>query len=197
VKDRLDKAAQSVQGQTPKPEWLVAPEPVAAPRPMMSAAAGDATPAEVRWYLPTWSERLRLMGWRNVLWIGPALVLFAFFIAPLAAGHGLYAFVEWVPYWKLVMIAVALPITLAFAESRKALQHRTDPFCIHCGYSAIGLPDGHACPECGAIFSHAHSAEYRRDPHWYIERLKHARDLPRADVPFEAGANRVENADGV
>jgi hypothetical protein len=185
VKDRIDRAARSVQGQTPTPEWIKGNESVASPR--------ASTPADARWYLPTLGERLQLMGWRNLLWILP-LVLVAMpmvlFGAWFAAWAGFW-------YWKLLILALGLPITVLIDQARKAVRLRTDPFCIHCGYSAEGLPDGHPCPECASILDRALSEEYRRDPHWFIRRQKMSAQLPAADKPFEAGTNRVDNADGV
>ncbi|MFT3788279.1 MAG: hypothetical protein QM770_19260 [Tepidisphaeraceae bacterium] len=184
-RDDLDRAAKSVEGQTPAPQWLVSPESFASPR-------GGRVP-DIGWYLPTWTERLRLMGWRNLLWIGPVV------IAGLLAVLGPWVLTSafWWGWWKLIVTLVVLPFSIALAQSRHILRKREDPFCIHCGYSAIGLPDGHACPECGEPFSHAQCAEYRRDPHWYIERHRRAHIVPAPDVPFEAGKNRRENPDGL
>ena len=80
---------------------------------------------------------------------------------------------------------------------RTAVRQRPDPFCIHCGYSLTGLPDGHRCPECGRTFSFRVIEEYRRDSHWFIQRYKMRHDLPVAEVPFAAGeVRRARSRDG-
>jgi hypothetical protein len=93
-------------------------------------------------------------------------------------------------WWKLEVFAVALPITLAIGASKNIVARRKEPFCIHCGYELTGLPDHHNCPECGRPFCFAIIDEYRRDPHWFIERYNKRHEIPRADVPFQAGAVR-------
>jgi hypothetical protein len=52
------------------------------------------------------------------------------------------------------------------------------------------LPDGHNCPECGRPFKLSVIEEYRRDPNWFIKRHRSSKELPMADVPFDAGKVR-------
>ena len=136
--------------------------------------------SDERWYLPGWGERLRLMGWRNVLWLLPA-GLVAGVIALWWIG-----IVPWSLLWasKFLILAFALPFGAAIRQSAVALQRRADPFCIHCGYSLVGRDETQPCPECGAIVSEAMCRDYQRDPHWYIARHHSRGENPPADVPL-------------
>jgi hypothetical protein len=138
-----------------------------------------------RWYKPTLSETARLLGWRWVLCL------------PLVALIGLLMVRPWLVWqmliggWKLILFAVAIPLTAFGSAARNVIRRRKDMFCIHCGYSLTGLPDGHRCPECGQPFSHALIDEYRRDPDFFVQRQKAIKTLPPVEqVPFEAGPVR-------
>ena len=137
--------------------------------------------ADRRWYLPSWSERLRLMGWRLIYFVPLVLVVPLIVLLPIL----IFA------WWKLLVLAIALPLSAAVHAARRAIGQRKEPFCIHCGYDLTGLTDGGRCPECGARFSHAQIEEYRRDPHWFIKRQYWNRQAPRG-TPFVAGSVRSE-----
>jgi predicted RNA-binding Zn-ribbon protein involved in translation (DUF1610 family) len=175
-----------------RPDWLLTGENTASPSQLRPS-----DPDDVRWYLPTWKERLKLMGWRNVLWL-PSIALVGFLIFALPQGR--YMHLQylgfWLSWWKPLAILIIVPFTMALARARTALKDRKDPFCIHCGYSLLGLDEGHACPECGEATSHAISREYQRDPHWFIRRYHTQHEIPRADKPFEVGEYRGSQGDG-
>jgi hypothetical protein len=142
--------------------------------------------ADEMWYLPSFSETARLLGWRWILLLPAGLLAVALLIVPLHPG--LIQFLD--ASWKLAIIVIALPFTLFAKQARSILQARRDPFCIHCGYGLTGLPDHHQCPECGRPYSLAIVEEYRRDPHWFIQRYRNRHNLPPRDVPFDAGTVR-------
>ncbi|MGH7180215.1 MAG: hypothetical protein ACREJC_22745 [Tepidisphaeraceae bacterium] len=164
--------------------------PVVPPAPSGASPAGvDARPGEdVPWWLPSHREIAIEFGWRWILFAPAAIILFAILLIPLRPGYAQLL----VPFWKLIVILVGIPTALALRSMRTVVQRRTEPFCIHCGYALIGLPDGQRCPECGRQFSHAIIDEYRRDPRWFIKRWKMHHQLPRADVPFSAGSVRTK-----
>lgn len=146
-------------------------------------------PKEVRWYLPTWGESARLFGWR---WI---------YFAPAAALLVLAIMMPWVVllgwivlWWKLISIAIFVPGVAIIEGAKNIIRRRSEPFCIHCGYTLEGLPDHHVCPECGETYSFHVIDEYRRDPHWFISRYKQRGGMPAADVPFEAGRTQVRRS---
>ena len=152
-------------------------------------AVGD----EVRWYMPGWGETARLLGWRWVLFL-PAALLAGLLVITVMHPFLLQLLVGW---WKLWVLAVAVPMAAAMNAARHAIRSRKDPFCIHCGYGLTGLPPEYTCPECGSAYSHRLIEEYRRDPHWFIQRYRAGRDLPRAEAPFHAGpVRRRRSRDG-
>ena len=141
--------------------------------------ADRAEEAVRRWYLPGWGERLRLMGWRVIYFVPLLFVLATALLVP-------WLVLFW---WKLVVVAVALPLGAAMAAAKHALRLRKEPFCIHCGYTMLGLPDGHRCPECGVPFHRHEMEDYQRDPHWYIKRRRRQAEAPRS-AAFHAGPKR-------
>jgi hypothetical protein len=142
---------------------------------------------ELRWYLPTWSERIRLMGWRNLLWLPTVLLILLFMSLPWMWPGVLQLLLGW---WQIWIALVALPLVAAAEATRHVLRLRRDPFCIHCGYSLTGLPEGHNCPECGQPFHFGVMEDYRRDPHWFIERFRRRNDIPQRGPTIVAGTPR-------
>jgi len=146
---------------------------------------------DVPWWTPSWSEVLAHLGWRW-LWFLPAvaLVLTILIILPLRPTYVQVVFA----FWKPLIMAVVLPSVMAVRAMKTIVQRRKEAFCIHCGYTLEGLPDGHRCPECGRQFSLAVIDEYRRDPQWFVKRWKmHHEMLPPADVPFDVGPARAQS----
>jgi hypothetical protein len=138
-----------------------------------------------RWYKPSISETAGLLGWRWV-YVAPLVLLIATLVAfPAAAVPVL------INGWKLIIFAVALPLAAFANAARNVVGNRKDPFCIHCGYSLVGLPDNHRCPECGQPYQWQLIDEYRRDPGFFVQRHKAVRTLPPPDhAPFAAGQHR-------
>jgi hypothetical protein len=125
-----------------------------------AARADEAAP----FWTPSWAHVFRYLGWRTLL------------VLPSVAAAILLAWLlmqRW--YWNAsgpfaeLLVAVALvPAPGFYWAVRRIVRRRKDPFCIHCGYTLLGLPDGHHCPECGRRFSLALVNEYRRDPHRFV-----------------------------
>jgi hypothetical protein len=160
--------------------------------PLTQASPAQMRPrdaSDIRWYKPSWSEIARLMGWRWLLFL-PAVALMALMVmAPLTS---IFIF-----GWKLMVIAVGLPGGYLIRTSRTIIRSRSEPFCIHCGYDLSNLPDNYICPECGEAYSHQIIDEYRRDPHWFIQRYSAHQELPRANAPFHAlPSKRRKSRDG-
>src|SRR5947208_142241 len=141
-------------------------------------------PADVRWYKPGFEETLKLMSWRWIYFLPAIAMVLVLFALPRQLLFSQLIYV----WWKILLIAVALPIGAFINAAKNIVRIRTEPFCIHCGYDLTNLPDNYICPECGEQYSHRVIEEYRRDPHWFIERYKKRGEIPAVDVPFAAGA---------
>jgi hypothetical protein len=129
------------------------------------------------------------MGWRWLLFLPAVALAMLMVLVPVSS---IFIF-----GWKLMVIAVALPAGYLIKASRTIIRNRAEPFCIHCGYDLSNLPDNYICPECGEPYSHKVIDEYRRDPHWFIQRYSAHRKLPQADVPFDAmPSKRRKSRDG-
>ena len=160
---------------------------VAPPVSVSSPHQVDAQPGEdVPWWRPSAGEVARHLGWRWIYFVPAAALIVGACFLPLYRG-----LLQVLPgLWKPIVIVVMLPLTAAIKSVKQIVQHRKDPFCIHCGYTLVGLPDGHRCPECGRQFSLATIDEYRRDPHWFVKRWKLMQSVPAADRAFDAGPVR-------
>jgi hypothetical protein len=138
--------------------------------------------AEPPWYLPGPRETAKLFGWRWIFFLPAVGLLVLLFWIPLRPGL-IQLLVAW---WKLWFIAVAVPVGIAINSAKHIIRARREPFCIHCGYGLVGLPEEYTCPECGRPYSRRVIDEYRQDPHWFIQRYRMAMKMPKADTPFEA-----------
>jgi hypothetical protein len=146
---------------------------------------------DVPWWTPSWQDRARAVGWKWVFAL-PAAIVIGLMVASLWYGHLFLGL--WFGGIKIVMLCLAVPVALLLEVVRGVMAGRTDPFCIHCGYSLDGLPDHHICPECGRPYSFALIDEYRRDPHWFIRRHKMRHQMPDRDAPFLAGPVRSKKS---
>jgi hypothetical protein len=164
---------------------------------MVHASPVDAAPgpeAADRWWRPAPADVLRHLGWRWVL-VLPAVCVVGFLVAAFFY-PALFQLLFWVGL-KWGILALALPFMLLGDLVRRAAQQRHDPFCIHCGYTLIGLPAEGRCPECGSAYTPQLIEEYRRDPQWFIQRYRARHQLPRGDTPFDAGpVRRRKSRDG-
>ncbi len=148
---------------------------------------------ELRWYKPGVAETVRAMGWRWIYFL-PALLVLALLIA---IPFHLILLQFLVPWIKIIIFAVAIPVGVALKGAKELVKQRKEPFCIHCGYVLTGLPDHHNCPECGRKYNFRLIEEYRRDPQWFIERYRRQKLLPKREMPFEAGSvRRKRSRDG-
>jgi hypothetical protein len=149
--------------------------------------------SDVPFWKPDLIDTMRHLGWRWIMFLPAIALMVAIFTLPF------YGFTFALLYGggKLLLFCFGIAATTAGKAIKDAMKQRTDPFCIHCGYDLIGLPDGHNCPECGRPFSLALIDEYRRDPNWFIQRYKLGRNQPRAQEPFLAGpVRRKKSRDG-
>jgi hypothetical protein len=55
-----------------------------------------------------------------------------------------------IPIWSLALLT-GVPTAWMFRTDRKRRRGEREGLCAKCGYDLRGLPDGRACPECGAV----------------------------------------------
>ena len=169
--------------------------------PLVIRAPGD-IPADpdgkLTWWRPGWRDVAAQIGWG---WLGlaPLLLLLLLLLATVVFPQ-LFVMV-WVWGFKVWLFIVGLAITIAAQAIRTATHKRIDPFCIHCGYGLSGLPDHYRCPECGRPYSLELIEEYRRDPHWFVERWKMGKGRVPGSVGIDArraapGTKRGRSRDG-
>lgn len=127
--------------------------------------------AQTSFWLPDWKQSLRLLGWRWIYVVGLAILVA--FLAWVLMFRGRFLILSFSGLIvKGIIFMVAGAVSLLVYLRKGAIRLRTDPFCIHCGYSLEGHQDGAICPECGLRASFRVCDEYRRDPHWFIERYR-------------------------
>jgi hypothetical protein len=163
-------------------EHVLPPQVVATP-----SHAVRESPDSIQWWRPSWGDVARSVGWRWIL-LTPAVGLVLLYAASW------YVFIPggllWLLEVKLAIFVASIAVSLAAYVARRAARARQEPFCIYCGYNLTGLPDNYRCPECGRPYTWRLIDEYRRDPHWFIERWRIQQNLPTALTPFEAGPVR-------
>ncbi len=135
------------------------------------------------WWQPTWGDIARRLGWRWVYIVPLVLLLLVIVWAMFSR----YWFFNLLWYGgKLWLWLGAVAVGAVVQAIRQATSSRTDPFCIHCGYTLAGLPDQHICPECGRRYSFELIKQYQQDPRWFQQRWKLQHGNPQA-MPFQAG----------
>jgi hypothetical protein len=162
-------------------------EPVASPGELRRLSH-EANPP---WWTPSWADRARAIGWKWIFAL-PAVLVIGLLAGSWFRGELL------IPLWflgaKIILLCLAVPIVLLLEVVRSVTARRTDPFCIHCGYTLQGLPDDHTCPECGRRYNFRLVEEYRRDPRWFIQRYQAHDTHPMSSAPFHAGAVRSKRS---
>jgi hypothetical protein len=149
---------------------------------------------DVPFWTPGWQDIMKQMGWRWLLLVPAALLIASIVMLPWRLK---FMNVLWLTGGKLPLLMLGGAFGIVGTAIRSIVRTRKDPFCIHCGYSLTGLPDGHNCPECGRPFSLQLIDEYRRDPQWFVKRYRNRGDIPIADAPFDAGpVRRQKSRDG-
>jgi hypothetical protein len=122
---------------------------------------------KIVWWRPSIRELLRQAGWAcwmilvSPLALGVALIAAAHFVGTDAIILG------WLGV-RILLLWLIVPF-VAWGHLRlKAMHRRPDPYCVHCGYTLLGMPEEGKCPECGKPFRMKVIDMFRRDPQWVM-----------------------------
>ncbi|HEY2588401.1 MAG TPA: hypothetical protein VGI81_21855 [Tepidisphaeraceae bacterium] len=141
------------------------------------------------WWRPPWGQLLRHAGWWWVLLVGPLAVGSALLTVAILGGRP-YAVCSWLGIRVVTAWLIIPPI--AWGSLRlKVMRLRTDPYCIHCGYTLIGLPEEGKCPECGRPYRMKVVEMFRRDPQWVMAWWRLSGRPPTVER-FEQGHRRKD-----
>jgi hypothetical protein len=115
------------------------------------------------WWRPPARDVIRQMTWRWALLL-PVSLAVGLIVAAHVRSHD-QTFLAYLGI-KLLVITFLLPALMWDHFRQRAIRARTDPFCIHCGWTLRGLPQEGRCPECGQPYRMKVVEMYRRDPQW-------------------------------
>ena len=159
----------------------MAPPPLDALSPDFLTVFDVGTP----WWRPGFADIARTIGWRWIILLPlGALIVgapFMLFMMPAQLSGNLLG-----TEIKLLMLAIGGLISIVLWAMKNVVRSRKDDFCIHCGYSVVGLGEEGHCPECGRHFSLLLIREFKKDPHFFVDRWRALKDAPKTE-PFLAG----------
>lgn len=140
------------------------------------------------WWRPRMADIAKVIGWRFIFLI-PALALVIgipvmMVYAPRASSQMLGMEI------KLLLFSIGVCISTVIWAMKNVTKARKDYFCIHCGYTVDGLADKGTCPECGRGFSRGMIEEYKKDPHFFVDRWRAVKTAPKFK-PFAAGQGKT------
>ena len=142
------------------------------------ASASRHRPKIVFWR-PTIRQVLGRAGWVWVATVLPVVLTGTMIVLGFLGGRP-YALLWWVGL-RLLLISLALPFLLWDHLTTKVYQTRQDPFCLHCGYTVLGLPEEGTCPECGKPYRMSVIHMFRHDPQWVIASWRFEGRAPSAE----------------
>lgn len=117
----------------------------------------------VTWWRPPARDVFRQITWRWALLL-PVGVALGLIVAAHFRSRD-QAFLGYLGI-KLLVITLLVPALMWDHFRHRAIRARTDPFCVHCGWTLRGLPREGRCPECGAGYRMKVVEMYRLDPQW-------------------------------
>jgi hypothetical protein len=140
---------------------------------------------ETPWWRPGAADIAKTIGWRWVIVLPlTALVIALPMLAVMAPTRVQPQLIS--SEIKILSLSIGGVVSIVMWAIRNVVKERKDEFCIHCGYCVEGLGESGQCPECGRSFHLKLIAEYKKDPHFFVDRWRALRDAPKA-TPFLAG----------
>ena len=154
--------------------------------PVIGGIDGTVGAGDVPFWQPGLVEVLGYIGWRWAV-LAPAVILVVAVPVPMVMRFAVFVSLgAWL--FKFWALALGLTIYIMTRAIQRGVRDRPGMFCVHCGYDIEGLGEAGTCPECGRHFVRAVCEEYKKDPHFFIERFKALRALPKnPGASFAAG----------
>ena len=75
---------------------------------------------------------------------------------------------SWCAAWPVLCVVLLVRVHILLRRMRTTIQRSAYALCPNCGYSLVGLPREHTCPECGYKYDLVEvEAQWRR---WFPEK---------------------------
>lgn len=189
-----DKPGGGMGGLVPPPVYASPTEVPDAPRdalqpehvlPVEEMLSAEGTP----FWRPGATDIAKAMGWKWAFFLPAAVGVIAIPVLMAIEWHAAAAMGAGAI--KIWLGCLGVAITVVLNAIRHSVKHRSDVFCIHCGYSIEDMGEKGTCPECGRPFVRALSDEYRKDPHFFRHRYAVRRRHP-VGFSLQAGEGQSE-----
>jgi len=131
-------------------------------------------------YRPPLPEVIRHMEWGWIVVPMLAAACLAMTVTGLLLGR--YHIEMTILGGQLLFLVLAVPLFFWENLRDRLIRLRTDPFCIHCGWTLAGLPEEGRCPECGEPYRLNVVEMFRQDPQWVIAYWKFAGKAPTVEL---------------
>lgn len=157
------------------------PAPLDALAPDFATIFDGTTP----WWRPGFMDVAKVIGWRWIFILPFPVIVIGVPVMMVMQPPQMSVIIG--GEIQLIAFAFAAAFSTVLWALKRAVKWRKDSFCIHCGYSLDGHEEDGTCPECGRGFSRATINEYRKDPHFFVDRWRALKDAPKG-VVFAAGS---------
>jgi hypothetical protein len=181
---RTDDPGAIMGGLVPREVRASPVDMLAAPLDALSPDFVTMFDGKTPWWRPGAKEVAKAIGWRWAILLPLIAVALGIPVAAMLMGRFSLQFLG--GEIKFMIMAIGASISIVLYAMKRAVNVRKDDFCIHCGYCVHGLGTSGQCPECGRHFNLAIIGEYKKDPHFFVDRWRALQDAPKG-FAFPAG----------